>query len=92
MNGNSWRIFGYLLVIILIIIGIVNLLPVIIVAGVIIWLIVSVLGYIRGRNITNKFKSKEETSNEFNTEFEQDNSEIKIDKSNVIDVDYTDVK
>lgn len=92
MNGNSWRIFGYLLVIILIIIGIVNLLPVIIVAGVIIWLIVSVLGYIRGRNITKKFKSKEETSNEFNTEFEQDNSEIKIDKSNVIDVDYTDVK
>ncbi len=92
MNGNSWRIFGYLLVIILIIIGIVNLLPVIIVGGVIIWLIVSVLGYIRGRNITKKFKSKEETSNEFNTEFEQDNSEIKIDKSNVIDVDYTDVK
>ena len=79
MNGNSWRIFGYLLVIILIIIGIVNLLPVIIVGGVIIWLIVSVLGYIRGRNITKKFKSKEETSNEFNTEFEQDNSEIKID-------------
>lgn len=92
MNGNSWRIFGYLLVIILIIIGIVNLLPVIIVGGVIIWLIVSVLGYIRGRNITKKFKSKEETSNKFNTEFEQDNSEIKIDKSNVIDVDYTDVK
>ena len=92
MNGNSWRIFGYLLVIILIIIGIVNLLPVIIVGGVIIWLIVSVIGYIRGRNITKKFKSKEETSNEFNTEFEQDNSEIKIDKSNVIDVDYTDVK
>ena len=92
MNGNSWRIFGYLLVIILIIIGIVNLLPVIIVGGVIIWLIVSVLGYIRGRNITKKFKSKEETSNEFNTEFEQDNSEIKIDKSNFIDVDYTDVK
>ena len=30
--------------------------------------------------------------NKFNTEFEQDNSEIKIDKSNVIDVDYTDVK
>ncbi|MDY3827399.1 MAG: hypothetical protein SOZ71_01255 [Clostridium sp.] len=92
MNGNSWKICGYLLVIILIIIGIVNLLPLIIVGGVIIWLIVSVLGYIRGRNITKKFKSKEETNNKFNTEFEQDNSEIKIDKSNVIDVDYTDVK